>query len=191
MYKEAIRNYVPKTEQEKIDKRLMLDFVEHNDDALYRSNLAAHMTSSAVVTNTSGNKVLFVYHNLYDSWSWVGGHNDGNPDLLEVAVKEAKEETGVKNIWPADSRLLALDVVHVTNHYKHGEFVPDHLHLNATYHLIADENDRLKVKEDENSAVQWFDIDRVLEHVDEPRMVPLYKKIFHYIKQQTKHEPSF
>lgn len=185
MYKEAIRRYTPKTEQEAMDKKAMLDFIENNDDALYRTNLVAHMTSSAVVTNEKETKVLFAYHNIYDAWSWVGGHNDGNPDLLEVAIKEAKEETGVENIRPKSDDVLAIDVVHVTNHYKHGRFVPDHLHLNATYHLIADENDRLKVKEDENSAVRWFDIDEVLDYVDEPRMVPLYKKIFNIIRNQS------
>ncbi|MFP4077784.1 MAG: NUDIX hydrolase, partial [Candidatus Izemoplasmataceae bacterium] len=159
-----------------------LDFIENNDDVLYRSNLVAHMTSSAIVTDASVSRVLFAYHNIYDSWSWVGGHNDGNPDLLDVAIKEAKEETGVENIHPRDNELLALDIVHVTNHYKNGAFVPDHLHLNATYHLIADENAPLVVKEDENSAVRWFEIDDVLKHVDEPRMVPIYKKIFDSIK---------
>lgn len=182
MFKKTIENYVPKTEQEEVDKKAILDFIENNDDVLYRSNLVAHMTSSAIVTNASMSKVLFAYHNIYNSWSWVGGHNDGNPNLLEVAMKEAKEETGVENIAPKKSDLIALDVVHVTNHHKNGAFVPDHLHLNATYHLIADESDPLVVKEDENSAVRWFDIDEVLEYVDEPRMVPIYKKIFDAIK---------
>ena len=182
MYQEVIRNYVPKTDQEAMDKKAMLDFIENNDDALHRSNLTAHLTASAVVTNEDETKVLFAYHNIYDSWSWVGGHNDGNPDLLEVAIKEAKEETGVKNIRAKSDDLVAIDVVHVTNHYKHGAFVPDHLHLNVTYHLIADENDPLRVKEDENSAVRWFDIDEVLDYVDEPRMIPVYKKIFRNIR---------
>ena len=33
-----------------------------------------------------------VYHNIYNSWSWLGGHADGETDLLAVALREVKEE---------------------------------------------------------------------------------------------------
>ena len=184
MFKESIKNYIPKTEQEKRDKEATLQFIEKNDDALVRSNLAGHLTSSAIVTNESEDKVLFAYHNIYDSWSWVGGHNDGDPDLLKVAIKETREETGVQNVYPKSEDILALDVVHVTNHYKNGEFIPDHLHFNVTYHLIADEKDTLQVKADENSGVRWFKIKDVLDVIDEERMRPIYEKVFNQIAKK-------
>ena len=89
---EKLRLYQPVNEQEAIDKKAMLQFIEHNKDVLYRTNLIAHMTSSAIVMNQSMDKVLFAHHNIYNSWGWVGGHNDGDPDCLHVALKEAKEE---------------------------------------------------------------------------------------------------
>lgn len=185
MFKEAIKNYNPKNEQEKRDKDAMIQFIERNDDALNRTNLAGHLTSSAIVTNQEEDKVLFAYHKIYDSWSWVGGHNDGDPDLLKVAIKEAKEETGIKNVYPKSEDVLALDVVHVTNHYKNGEFIPDHLHFNVTYHLIADEQDPLQIKEDENSGVRWFKIDEVMDVIDEERMRPIYTKVFNHILKKS------
>ena len=184
MFKEAIKNYTPKTEQEKRDKQAMVQFIENNDDVLNRTNLAGHLTTSAIVTNEAEDKVLFAYHNIYDSWSWVGGHNDGDPDLLKVAIKETKEETGVQNVLPKTNEILALDVVHVTNHYKNGEFIPDHLHFNVTYHLIADEQDTLQIKADENSGVRWFKIDEVLDIIDEERMRPIYEKVFTHIREK-------
>ncbi len=182
MFKKAITNYRPKNEQEARDKEAMVQFIEKNNDALERSNLAGHLTSSAIVTNKNEDKVLFAYHNIYNSWSWVGGHNDGDPDLLKVAIKEAKEETGIQNVYAKSEDILALDIVHVTNHYKNGQFIPDHLHFNVTYHLVADEEDTLQIKPDENSGVRWFDIDEVLEVIDEERMRPIYEKVFKQIK---------
>jgi 8-oxo-dGTP pyrophosphatase MutT (NUDIX family) len=179
---ELIKKYVPKNEQEKVDKQTIIQFIENNDDYLKRTNLVAHMSSSAIVVNREMTKVLFAYHNIYDSWGWVGGHNDGESDSLYVALKEAKEETGIKNVKPYSNDILMLDVIYVFNHIKNGSYVGDHLHLNTTYLLIADENDELVVKPDENSGVAWFDIDTVFEHVSEERIKSVYIKAFKEIK---------
>jgi ADP-ribose pyrophosphatase YjhB (NUDIX family) len=127
-------------------------------------------------------KVLFAFHNIYKSWSWVGGHNDGDPDFLAVALREAQEETGVRNIRPFMEDVFMLDVIYVHHHVKRGKYVPDHLHLNVTYLLVADDTERLAVKPDENSGVRWFDIDAVLDHVDEERMKSVYEKAFRKIR---------
>ncbi|TVP94170.1 MAG: NUDIX domain-containing protein [Acholeplasmatales bacterium] len=178
MFKEAIAAYRPKNEQETVDQAAMLAFIDNNPDCLLRSNLVAHLTASALVVDKTCKHVLFVYHTLYDSWSWVGGHTDGDGDLLRVALKEAREETGVETITPYDEAILGLDVIHVTNHIKHGVYVPDHLHLNVTYLLVADRTAPVQVKPDENSAVRWFEIDTVCDFVSEDRMKPIYRKLF-------------
>jgi len=178
MYKEEFNSYIPKCEQEVIDKRAILEFVNINSDCLLRTNLIAHITSSAIVVNKKMDKVLFAHHNIYNSWAWVGGHNDGNPNLLEVAIKEAKEETGINNITPFNDDMISIDIIQVENHIKNGHFVGDHLHLNATFLLIANEEDNLVVKKDENSGVRWFYINEVLNYVDEERIKKVYSKIF-------------
>ncbi|PKK99226.1 MAG: NUDIX hydrolase [Tenericutes bacterium HGW-Tenericutes-2] len=182
MYKELFRNYIPKNEQEKVDQALILDFIDRNPDALYRTNLCAHITSSAFVVNQEMDKILFAYHNIYDSWSWLGGHNDGNPNLLEVAIQEAIEETGIQTVKPYSTDIFTIDVIYVKNHIKKNQYVPDHLHLNATFLLIADENENLSINHAENSGVKWFDIDDVLNHISEDRMKPIYQKAFDIIK---------
>lgn len=182
-YVQMIKKYNPKNEQEAVDQQAMIDFIKHNKDHLYRTNLVAHLTSSAIVCNKTLDKVLFAYHNIYQSWSWLGGHLDGDDDLLGVAIKEAKEETGIKNVTACTDDIFILDVIHVNNHIKHGKYVPDHLHLNVAFLLLADENEPLTIKSDENQDVKWFKIDEVLNYVSEERMKPVYQKAFQALKQ--------
>ncbi len=178
--------YQPINEQEETDLLAIKQFLKRNPDILERSNLVAHMTTSAFIMNEEMDHVLFIYHNIYDSWGWVGGHNDGDSDCLHVAIKEAKEETGLEEIRPFDDEILGVDVILVTNHQKNGKYVPDHLHLNVTYLLIADMEHEVKIKPDENSGVRWFSIEEVFDYVDEERMKPLYRKLIEQARKRKK-----
>ena len=90
-----IQEFKPDCLQEQIDQKNFLSYLYHFDDLLYRTNSLAHISSSPWIINKERTKVLMVYHNIYRSWSWCGGHADGNGNLLDVALKEAKEETGL------------------------------------------------------------------------------------------------
>lgn len=73
-----IENYPPFNEQEEKDKALILGWIRNNENAFSRENTVAHITTSAWVVNKDRSKVLMVYHNIYNSWSWLGGHADGH-----------------------------------------------------------------------------------------------------------------
>jgi len=176
-------NYTPINTQEKEDLKAMLTFIDRNDDCLLRDNLVAHFTASAIVLNSSMDRVLFHHHKIYNSWSWVGGHNDGDDDCLEVSIKEAKEETGITKVTPLTEEIAGIDIIYVMPHIKRGKHVSDHLHLNLTYILIADETEEVRIKEDENNGVRWFGIDEVFDYVTEPRMKPIYKKLIKFAKK--------
>ena len=148
--------YEPYNEQEAADRALILECLTTSEDVFSRENRLAHMTASAWVVNRARSKVLMAYHNIYDSWSWLGGHADGEEDLLAVALKEVREESGVKNVRPASEDIFSLEVLTVDGHMKRGKYVSSHLHLNVTYLLIADDTNVLTVKPDENSGVKWF-----------------------------------
>jgi 8-oxo-dGTP pyrophosphatase MutT (NUDIX family) len=178
---QLFKNYTPKNEQEQRDQKLILDFIERNPDCLNRENLTAHITASAFVVNHDFDKIVFAFHHIYQSWAWVGGHADGDDDLLHVALKEAKEETGLSSITPYNNDIFTIDVIYVHNHIKKGVYVPDHLHLNATYLLLADEKEIPKHNPDEHQDVRWFDIDEVMNDVSENRMKSVYKKAFDFI----------
>ena len=111
-------------------------------DIFERSNLIAHMTASAWVVNKDRSKILLAYHNIYDSWAWLGGHADGEKDLLKVALKEVAEESGVKNIKPVSEDILSVEILTVDGHEKKGVYVPSHLHLNVTYLIEADDTEQ-------------------------------------------------
>ena len=92
-------------------------------------------------------------------------------------MKETEEETGVKNLRSVSEQILSLDILQVAKHYKRGKYVPNHLHLNATYGLIASESEPLRVKADENSAVMWVPIAELDAYSKEPEFVKVYRKI--------------
>ena len=176
--REDIFNYMPACEQEERDKAVILSFLDTNEDAFLRSNLVAHMTASAWVINPKRDRVLMVYHKIYDSWSWTGGHADGDRDLAEVALREVREETGVKSARLLSRDIFSLEILTVDGHEKLGEYVPSHLHMNVTYLIEADDNDTLTVCEDENSGVQWFSPEDALKASTEPWFVErIYKKL--------------
>ena len=93
-----IENYIPYNEQEEIDKITILQALKTQENILTRENPFMHMSCSCWVTNPNRDKILMIYHKIYDSWSWLGGHADGNYNLLEVACKELEEESGLKII---------------------------------------------------------------------------------------------
>ena len=147
--KSNIQKFEPYNEQEEVDKEIMLKFLSDFDNTLTRQNEYGHFTASAFVLNKERTKTLMIYHNIYNSWTWVGGHSDGDNDLLYVAIKEAKEETGIKNVKPIIGD------------------VGSHLHFNVTYLLEADENEIITIKEDENSGVEWVPIENIISKSSE------------------------
>ena len=181
---EDIRKYEPFNIQEKKDKRIILEFLDRYEDAFYRTNELAHMTASAWVVNKDRSRVLMAYHRIYDSWAWLGGHCDGDEDCLAVALREVKEEAGVKSVVPVSEDIFSLEVLSVDSHFKKGEYVPTHLHLNVTYLLEADENEQLSIKEDENSGVAWFKRDEAIEKSNEKWFKEnIYKKLNQKLKE--------
>ena len=175
---DEIKNYTPTNEQELHDKGQMLAFMEKNDNYLERENTVGHFTTSVWTVNKEHTKLLMVYHNIYNSWSWIGGHADGVENLAEVALRELQEETGVKNARLVSGEIFSIETLTVDGHIKKGKYVPCHLHFNVTYLAEADEEEALVVKEDENKAVKWFSFEEALEASTEPWMVEhVYKKL--------------
>lgn len=173
-----IKDYKPLNQQEACDKEQMLQYMINNVDYLERENKVAHFTTSIWTVNKERTKTLMVYHNIYDSWSWIGGHADGIEDLRSVALRELQEETGVQNAVLVSPDIFSLEILTVNGHIKKGIYVSGHLHMNVTYLAEADENDTLIVKEDENRAVKWWSIEDALKVPKETWFVEwIYKKL--------------
>ena len=173
----SIKNYIPYNDQEKNDKKIILNSIDTFKNILTRDNEVIHMTCSAFIVNKNRYKTLMIHHNIYKSWFWTGGHADGDENLLEVALREAKEETGIKNIFPIYNNIFALDIIPVFSHIKNGQFISSHLHITITYLTEAYDTDPLIVKDDENSGVKWIPVDEIDVYSNEEHMKKIYTKI--------------
>ena len=184
---EEIEKFVPWNEQEKRDKEEFLLRLRSGEELYTRQNASAHITASAWVVNRDRTKVLMAYHNLYDSWAWLGGHADGEEDLLYVAKKEVQEESGLPEIKAVSSDIYSLEILTVDGHEKKGKYVSSHLHLNVTYLLEADESLPVRCKPDENSRVAWFSLEDAVESSNEPWFRErIYKKLNAKLPEQAR-----
>ena len=151
-----IEHYTPFNEQEETDKQLILNWIRNNTNAFSRENTVAHMTASAWVVNQDKSKILMVYHNIYNSWSWLGGHADGETDLLAVALREVKEEAGISHVCPVSEEIFSLESLTVDGHFE----------------------EAVSIKADENSGVAWFSPEEALKKSTEPWFVEhVYSKL--------------
>ena len=181
---EQLYRYTPCNEQEERDRILITNWIKSNTDAFLRANTIAHMTASAWVVSPDRTKVLMAYHNIYNSWAWLGGHADGETDLLSVALKEVREESGITSVRPISDDIFSLEVLTVDGHEKRGSYVSSHLHLNVTYLIEADPDEATCVKPDENSGVKWFTPEDALKMSTEPWFVErVYKKLIKKLEE--------
>ena len=189
--KEKIEQYIPYNEQEVVDKQELLRILDLDENYFVRENLTAHFTASGWVVSPDRTKTLLAYHNLYDSWAWLGGHADGERDLLSVAMKEVREESGLTEVVPVSENIFSLEILPGFGHEKKGKYVPSHLHLNVTFLLEADPTAEIHNNPDENSKVGWFDLDEVPRVSTETWFVHrIYRKLIEKTKENEAWKPE-
>ena len=165
---DALEAFAPYNEQEARDAAEIVRRLRGGENLWTRENASAHLTASAWIVSPDRTRTLMCFHRLYRSWSWLGGHADGETDLLAVALREAREESGLKRVCPVTPELFSVEILTVDGHEKRGRYVSSHLHLNVTYLLEADPAEPLTAKADENSALAWFGLDEAVERSAEP-----------------------
>lgn len=179
---EMLKKYKAEIEQEQKDIEMIIKAEEIFGNILTRDNEFCHLTASSFVINKEHTKVLCIYHNIYDSRGWLGGHADGDDDMLYVAKKETREETSLENFVALKETPISVEILPVKGHVKNGKYVSGHLHLNVTYLFEADDHDSVHILESENSKVGWLSFDKLISKCDEPYMLPVYEKIIDRIK---------
>ena len=178
-----IESFHPCNAQETADKAILLQWLRSGESIITRDNPTAHMTASAWVVSPDRQTVLMAYHNIYDSWAWLGGHADGDWDLRAVAAREAMEESGIQTARPLGDGIASLEILTVDGHEKKGKYVPGHLHLNVTYLFEADPAEPIYCKADENSSVGWIPVSEIPKKSSEPWFVQrIYSKLIQKAK---------
>ncbi len=155
------------------------EFVLSTPDCCLREHLAGHCTGSALISCPRGENVLLLFHPYLKRWLQPGGHADGDPDLLDVATREANEETGLGLEQLLPYRLGGLERVpldldiHPIPARKHE---PDHFHYDLRYLLIASPDDQL-TPETEELQVAWLTLAQVEERTDEESVLRMIRKL--------------
>lgn len=180
---QTIECFSPRTALQKYSKEHLQDAIEiYGADLLDRSLEHGHLTASAIVLNSACDHVLMAHHKLFDSYGWLGGHSDGDADLLHVACKELTEETGISKFYPVLRAPISIEILDVRAHERRGVPVAKHIHYNVTFGFIASMKERLEVNAQENLAVKWIPIDELESYCTEAHMLPIYRDNIQQIK---------
>ncbi len=124
------------------------DFVDSHPDCFHRSCRVGHVTGSAWIVDATGDRVLLAHHRKLGRWLQPGGHSDGEPDTLAVALREAREESGL-DVRALDDAIFDIDVHRVPARGRE----PAHRHFDVRF-LVRAAHDRFTVSE-ESHALAW------------------------------------
>lgn len=144
-------SYMERRPERRCAAQQLLQFVLSTPDCFERSHETGHITGSAWLLNPSGNKALLTLHRKLKLWVQPGGHADGDPDVLRVALREACEESGIEGIRPLSSDIYDVDIHLIPARPLTGE--PAHLHYDVRYLLQAPHEHY--VISDESDALVW------------------------------------
>ena len=186
--KAQIESYVPFNEQEEVDKKTILSFIDSFDDVLTRQNSYGHLTASAFVVNEDLTKALILHHNIFGGFIYPGGHADGEYDLYSVAVREVSEETGLDVVPLIDNSIFSLQALPIKGHVKKGKYVSAHIHYDILYLLVAKniDMDKIRILESENSQVKWCDLEDTYNDEAVDWIKPINEKIVQKVRSLRK-----
>jgi 8-oxo-dGTP pyrophosphatase MutT (NUDIX family) len=165
-----LQDYNPSTDQEIQYKKQMTQFIIDHPYCLQRSCLDGHITASAWVVNSTNTHFLLLHHKKLNEWFQPGGHADGEADLLNVALKETYEETGLPEIKVLLDGIFDIDI-HEIGTYKG---IPAHLHYDVRF-LLQATNDTL-TKNEESLDLRWFSKNAETIPNKKPSIMRMYTK---------------
>lgn len=149
-----------------------MDFVTKNPNCFKRSLLIGHLTASCWIMSEDFSSCLLTLHKKLNLWIQLGGHADGNPDLIEVAKQEGYEESGLKSLQLLDEKIFDLSI-HTIPRYKE---TPPHLHYDVRFLFKADKNEPLKMSE-ESKDLKWLNLKDLESYTQEPSVLGMRDKI--------------
>lgn len=153
MIENALKTY--KCDEEETHRRDILSLIETAPDCFYRTHFnPGHITGSALLVSADNRRVLMNHHKFLNIWICFGGHADGERDVLDVAMREAREESGIENIEPVTADIFSVDIHPIPENPKKGE--PPHRHFDIRYLLrVKDKADEAFAMSEESHNLRW------------------------------------
>ncbi len=164
--------HVPLTEEEAEMRARLAEFVWAYENCFERSLLVGHVTGSAWIVDLDRTHVLLTHHRKLDKWLQLGGHADGDSDVLRVAMREACEESGLASLRPVRESILDVDI-HLIPARK---TEPEHFHYDVRYALEADRGEALRMS-DESHDLRWVRVDEVARLTQEESVLRMVRKM--------------
>lgn len=137
-----------------------------------RTHLPGHITGSAWIVNPERNAVLLVHHAKLNRWLQPGGHADGEEDVLNVALREAEEETGLQHFNIISDAPFDVDI-HLIPARK--DF-PEHYHYDVRFLLEAERANNIVVSE-ESHDVKWIPLAELENYSTEQSVLRMKAKL--------------
>lgn len=164
----ALDGFVPRSAGEAGDVARIRSLVRGGDP--WSRSSPVHVTGSAIVVHPESRRILLRWHERMQGWLQLGGHGDpGETDPFAIALREAREETGLSDLaaWPDPARPALVHVVVVPVPAGRGE--PEHEHADMRY-LLATAKPGEATPESPAAALRWLTIDDALSLVGEDNL---------------------
>ncbi|MDD8017868.1 MAG: NUDIX hydrolase [Bacteroidota bacterium] len=168
-----LQNYHAVDAHETEMQKRITDFVKTHTDCFERTLLAGHITASALILNPLRTRTLLTHHHKLDKWLQLGGHSDGDSDSLNVALREAEEESGIANIHAVSEEIFDVDVHPIPAHKNE----PEHFHYDIRFLLEADDAYPLTIS-NESKDLAWVALDRITDYTTEESLLRMVRKIY-------------
>lgn len=148
---DQISSYISPYSEEMNSKMKMLEFLDKYENPFARELKIGHFTGSAFLLNLDKTKFLLMNHTKLNKWLQLGGHCDGDENVLSVAIKEAKEESGILEIEPISTNIYDIDVHLIPSNSKESA----HYHYDIRF-LLKTVNDNNFIRNSESLELKWF-----------------------------------
>lgn len=163
--------YKPEAQDEQQYKKDMIAFITQHEDCFERSLSIGHITASAWLVNKEGDKALLMHHTKLDKWFQLGGHSDGDPNTLAVAIKEAQEESGIFGIEPISTDIFDIDIHLIPANSKEAA----HYHYDVRF-LLRVASDEQLIQNRESKELRWIGKNRADLPTDSRSVVRMFDK---------------
>lgn len=177
---EKLYSYSTNDPYEETMRKKIIRFIKDYDDCFERTLLIGHITASALIVNKQKTHTLMTHHEKLGKWLQLGGHSDGDSNALNVAMREALEESGLKTIKPISEEIFDVDVHEIPAR----KLEPAHFHYDIRFLFEADDTEGLCMT-NESKDLQWIPLEHIERYTTEESVLRMVRKVNAETKDHT------